>query len=185
MRLWTLHPKYLDGKGLVALWREALLAKAVLAGETKGYRHHPQLDRFKVQPEPVMWLNVYLIGIYNEALNRNYRFDYTKIDPDTMLLREQRMLTTTGQIEYEWHHLQNKLMERAPETAAKWAHSAGHQQPVPLQPNGYSVGVSNSLKVVPHPLFKIVQGNVGDFERVKAGSRTSAPIYTENGTQAI
>ena len=27
MRLWTLHPKYLDAAGLVALWREALLAQ--------------------------------------------------------------------------------------------------------------------------------------------------------------
>ena len=46
MRLWSLHPKYLDARGLVALWREALLAQAVLRGETRGYRHHPQLARF-------------------------------------------------------------------------------------------------------------------------------------------
>ncbi|HEU5178767.1 MAG TPA: pyrimidine dimer DNA glycosylase/endonuclease V, partial [Burkholderiales bacterium] len=32
MRLWSLHPKYLDARGLVALWREALLAQAVLRG---------------------------------------------------------------------------------------------------------------------------------------------------------
>jgi hypothetical protein len=30
MRIWSLHPKYLDSKGLVALWRESLLAKNVL-----------------------------------------------------------------------------------------------------------------------------------------------------------
>ncbi|WP_338140756.1 pyrimidine dimer DNA glycosylase/endonuclease V [Candidatus Nitrotoga sp. 1052] len=28
MRLWTLHPCYLDSRGLVALWREALLAQS-------------------------------------------------------------------------------------------------------------------------------------------------------------
>jgi len=30
MRLWTIHPKYLDRQGLLALWREALLAQKVL-----------------------------------------------------------------------------------------------------------------------------------------------------------
>ncbi|WP_343214776.1 pyrimidine dimer DNA glycosylase/endonuclease V, partial [Dokdonella sp.] len=40
MRLWSLHPRYLDPQGLVALWREALLAKAVLRGETRGYTQH-------------------------------------------------------------------------------------------------------------------------------------------------
>jgi hypothetical protein len=43
MRLWSLHPQYLDPQGLVALWREALLAQAVLRGKTRGYKHHPQL----------------------------------------------------------------------------------------------------------------------------------------------
>jgi hypothetical protein len=32
MRLWTLHPQYLDPRGLVALWRVALLAQQVLLG---------------------------------------------------------------------------------------------------------------------------------------------------------
>ncbi|WP_368086417.1 pyrimidine dimer DNA glycosylase/endonuclease V [Nitrosomonas sp. Nm34] len=26
MRLWSIHPKYLDAKGLLALWREGLQA---------------------------------------------------------------------------------------------------------------------------------------------------------------
>ena len=52
MRIWSLHPKYLDTKGLVALWRETLLAKHVLEGKTKGYRNHPQLDRFKKAQNP-------------------------------------------------------------------------------------------------------------------------------------
>lgn len=43
MRLWTLHPKYLDPKGLVALWRETLLAQRVLAGRTRGYRFDESL----------------------------------------------------------------------------------------------------------------------------------------------
>jgi len=44
MRIWSLHPKYLDSKGMVALWREALLAKQVLLNKTKGYKNHPQLN---------------------------------------------------------------------------------------------------------------------------------------------
>lgn len=47
MRIWSLHPKYLDTKGLVALWRETLLAQHVLSGKTKRYKNHPQLARFK------------------------------------------------------------------------------------------------------------------------------------------
>ena len=39
MRLWSLRPKYLDSQGLVALWREGLLAQAVLRGKTRGYRN--------------------------------------------------------------------------------------------------------------------------------------------------
>ena len=41
-------------QGLVALWREALLARAVLRGKTRGYRHHPQLHRFRASATPVV-----------------------------------------------------------------------------------------------------------------------------------
>ena len=37
MRLWSLHPRCLDAKGLVALWREGLLAQEVLRGKTRDY----------------------------------------------------------------------------------------------------------------------------------------------------
>ncbi|MFZ2406304.1 MAG: pyrimidine dimer DNA glycosylase/endonuclease V [Methylobacter sp.] len=38
--------------GLLALWREALLAQKVLRGESRGYRHHPQLARFRELVDP-------------------------------------------------------------------------------------------------------------------------------------
>ena len=79
MRLWSLHPKYLDSKGLVALWREALLAQKVLRGKTKGYRYHPQLDRFKRHPYPVKAISTYLAGILEESMARGYDFDQRKI----------------------------------------------------------------------------------------------------------
>jgi Pyrimidine dimer DNA glycosylase len=47
MRIWSLHPQYLDRQGLTAAWREGLLAQKVLTGTTKGYRNHPQLRRFR------------------------------------------------------------------------------------------------------------------------------------------
>ena len=67
MRLWSLHPEYLDARGLVALWREALLARKVLSGGTRGYRSHPQLERFNALPDPVAAIDCYLRHIFEEA----------------------------------------------------------------------------------------------------------------------
>jgi hypothetical protein len=88
MRLWSLHPKYLDAKGIVALWREALLAKNVLEGKTKGYKHHPQLDRFKSYKEPLRAINAFLTCVFLESQTRGYLFDKSKIDmvEDKMLI---------------------------------------------------------------------------------------------------
>ncbi len=75
MRLWSIHPQYLDPQGLVALWREALLAQAVLRGETRGYRNHPQLERFKEHAAPLAAISHYLQAVYAEATRRGYRFN--------------------------------------------------------------------------------------------------------------
>ena len=83
MRLWSLHPKYLDPQGLVALWREALLARAVLQGKTKGYKHHPQLRRFQESPSPRRYIAAYLKEVHAEATRRGYRFDGKKIGRTT------------------------------------------------------------------------------------------------------
>ena len=81
MRLWTLHPRYLDAKGLVALWREGLLAQKVLQGATRGYRQHPQLVRFREAPDSVAAIATYLQSVVAEASERGYTFDATKIAP--------------------------------------------------------------------------------------------------------
>ena len=109
MRIWSLHPKYLDSKGLVALWRETLLAKNVLAGKTKGYKNHPQLNRFKSCPNPLVAINQYLMEIFNEANKRGYNFNRDKIDWDSSGVIID---VTEGQMEYEQQHLLNKLKER-------------------------------------------------------------------------
>src|SRR5512137_2853756 len=99
MRLWSLHPCYLDAKGLVALWREGLLARAVLAGQTRGYRHHPQLERFRSSANPVAALDCYLWPVYEEAVQRGYRFDAGKLGQK---IKCTRILVTAGQLCYEW-----------------------------------------------------------------------------------
>ncbi len=141
MRLWTLHPKYLDSRGLVALWREALLARAVLRGLTRGYRFHPQLDRFKSHPAPRSAINAYLAIIHSEAEHRGYRFDSRKLGP---VRSRSRLLATSGQLGYEWQHLLAKLRSRSPSEYRQWR--ALHSPD-------------------PHPLFGIVPGPVEPWER--------------------
>lgn len=141
MRLWSIHPRYLDSRGLVALWREALLAQAVLRGETKGYRNHPQLVRFKNHIAPNTLISRYLQGVHSEALARGYAFDQSKIQPAE---GEFTLPVTTGQIVYEWAHLMAKLSVRQPELHRKWA------------------GVDSPAL---HPLFTIREGEVEEWER--------------------
>jgi len=112
MRLWSIHPRYLDPQGLVALWREALLARAVLRGQTRGYRHHPQLHRFHDHPTPRRAMCAYLSAVHSEALRRGYAFDPRKVGPANA---SAPMAVTRGQLEYEWEHLLRKLAVRSPE----------------------------------------------------------------------
>ena len=112
MRIWSVHPKYLDAKGIVALWRETLLAKNVLEGNTKGYKNHPQLTRFKAIEKPLEAINQYLAEVWDEATRRGYNFDRNKIDFD---FQKIKIDVTTGQLQYEFNHLLKKLEQRDPE----------------------------------------------------------------------
>ena len=118
MRIWSLHPRHLDRIGLVACWRETLLAQAVLSGDTHGYRRHPQLERFRNTPDPVAAISVYLAGVAAEADARGYRFDASRIRrPDAL---PPPIPVTRGQLEYEWAHLGAKLAQRSPADSARW-----------------------------------------------------------------
>lgn len=122
MRLWTLDPRHLDPPGLVAVWREGLLAKAVLQNRTRGYRNHPQLTRFRDHPRPVAAINTYLAGVLEEARRRGYRFDARKArGPRT----EARIPASSGQLAYEWSHLLRKLRRRSP----RMYRAARHMRP--------------------------------------------------------
>lgn len=145
MRLWSLHPRYLDRQGLTACWREGLLAQAVLAGRTRGYRNHPQLIRFRLETapgDPGALVTTYLHAIADEAARRGYHFDRTRIlspaDPAVGLT------VTDGQLRHEWGHLLAKLSARSPDVAARWHDVAD---------------------IAPHPVFTVVPGPVADWER--------------------
>src|SRR5664279_1641625 len=109
MRLWSLHPSVLDRLGLVALWREGLLAQKVLLGRTCGYRSHPQLRRFRAADNPVAAISAYLWAVADEATARGYDFDASKI---TMRRCAVSIPVTQGQLEFEREHLSRKLRVR-------------------------------------------------------------------------
>src|SRR4051812_26668981 len=111
MRLWTVHPRHLDAVGLVALWREALLAQAVLLGRTRGYTRHPQLERFRATADPAAYIAGYLRAVADEATSRGYAFDVARII--TSRNPDRRIPETKGQLLYEWEHLGRKLRRRS------------------------------------------------------------------------
>lgn len=117
MRLWSINPRYLDPQGLVALWREALLARAVLRGQTRGYRNHPQLLRFLEHPTPRRAISAYLSAVHREATLRGYAFDTDKVGP---ACDAEAIVVTRGQLGYEWEHLLRKLSLRSPEHYRRW-----------------------------------------------------------------
>ena len=141
MRLWSLHPRYLDPQGLVALWRESLLARAVLRGHTRGYTRHPQLARFQAHACPRLAINAYLAAIHAEAAARGYAFDRSKIGPVRAV---PCIPVSTGQLAFEWMHLRNKLALRNP------AHLAG---------------LGEEAGLACHPLFACEPGGVAAWER--------------------
>ncbi len=147
MRLWTIHPQYLDTQGLLALWREALLARAVLRRQTRGYRHHPQLQRFQAHASPRFAINAYLAAIHSEATARGYAFDKRKIGPVRSV---DSISATTGQIAYEWQHLMAKLAVRNQALRRHWR---------------------KVRKPLCHPLFKPVPGAVEQWERIAQPQR--------------
>lgn len=154
MRLWSLHPRYLDARGLVALWREGLLAQAVLRGEARGYRHHPQLERFLGHAHPTACVAEYLRGVHAEAVVRGYRFDEGKIRDAEASGPCGLMPVTRGQLRFEWRHLAAKLKARDP----------GWFDRVRAEPEGGLDRVPQPL-----PLFSVVDGGIERWERGGSG----------------
>jgi hypothetical protein len=156
MRLWTIHPRYLDPKGLVAVWREGLLAQKVLQGETRGYTRHPQLHRFRTRSLPVACVASYLFEIANEADCRGYKFDRTKIAARRF---GGKLTETRGQLLFEWSHLKRKLRVRAPKS-----YRACCKIDIPCA----------------HPLFRIVPGPVRAWEKTKSRKSAVSRAWAKN-----
>jgi hypothetical protein len=150
MRLWSLHPSHLDSKGLVALWREGLLAKAVLDGKTKGYKNHPQLERFKSHPYPKTAINSYLWDVVDEADKRGYNFNLAKLDPKLVCAK---IPVSDGQLAYEFEHLQTKLIKRD---------NKKYRQNLAIQ------------EVLAHPVIKITNGGIAIWERTMSNTEKNA-----------
>lgn len=146
MRLWSLHPKHLDPVGLVALWREGLLAKKVIEGSTRGYQNHPQLIRFKESRDPLGSINLYLHMIVDEAQRRKYNFNRDKLIPRSETINVGKLAITNGQLAYEREHLLNKLQIR----------------------NKPLFKVLYQTKATQHPLFRIIKGGVADWENAES-----------------
>ena len=142
MRLWSIHPSYLDTKGLLAAWREGLLAYHVLSGRTKGYTSHPQLSRFRAHEKPLEAIVCFLHAIVDEADRRGYHFDRSKLPPITTV---PQIPVTRGQLRYETFHLKNKLQVRNPE----------------LYKNIEKIECLEC-----HPLFIVIDGEIEQWEKV-------------------
>ena len=142
MRLWSLHPKYLDTRGIVALWRESLLAQAVLRGNTRGYRHHPQLERFRASRAPLSAIATYLLEIHREATRRGFRFDQNKIGPGRM---RRHLPVPEGQLIFELDHLREKLARRDEPCLDR---------------------LKSVLCPDTHPLFEMTSGSIAPWERI-------------------
>ncbi|MEO0102776.1 MAG: pyrimidine dimer DNA glycosylase/endonuclease V [candidate division WOR-3 bacterium] len=144
MRLWSLHPKYLDGQGLLAVWREGLLAKKVLEGKTKAYRNHPQLVRFKRAENPLLMINAYLYQIYQEAKRRGYNFNPEKLE---IVVIKKIIPVPKGQVDFEFSHLLNKLKKRDRKK---------YQE------------LRQVNRIAVNPIFRVEKGKVADWERSNA-----------------
>jgi hypothetical protein len=158
VRLWSLHPRYLDPAGLVALWREGLLGQAVLAGATRGYTRHPQLIRFREHSDPCRAMGAYLHHIADEADRRGYRFDRARI---AFRQTDAALTVSRGQLLYEWQHLKRKLRVRSP----------AHYRRALLE-----------ARPAAHPCFRVIPGGVADWEVRTPASR--APRRSSPGDRA-
>lgn len=143
MRLWSIHPKYLDTKGLLAVWREGLLAQKVLSGKTRGYRRHPQLERFRGSGRPMSAIRDYLLVVCRQAKMRGYAFNECKVSPcgnDPC----EKICVSRGQLAFEFGHLLSKLKTR---DAKKYKE------------------LRKVKRISAHPLFRIVAGSKESWER--------------------
>jgi hypothetical protein len=141
VRLWSIHPCYLDPPGLGGLWREALLAQRVVEGRTAAYRHHPQARRVLDQADPWGAIHDYLLGVWEEGRRRGYHYDRSRISEHS---GGHLMEVPRGQIEYELALLRYKLAERNRDFLSR---------------------LPTFERTLSHPSIRIVEGGIAPWER--------------------
>lgn len=150
MRLWSIRFDWLDTIGLVALWRESLLAKSVIEGNTIGYRNHPQILRFKSYSSPSNAINTYLLYVKEEADRRGFLFDESKIVIGSVD-KGIKIAVSQGQLDYELQLLKKKLALRSK--------------------NKLTAGFNNESGQ-PNELFVSYKGPIEPWEKIKELKKT-------------
>ncbi len=87
-----------------------MLAQKVLCNKTKGYKKHPQLERFKQHSKPLEAIGFYLYNVYKEGRKRGYSFKKDKIIRINKSVKPIKV--SQGQISFEVNHLATKLKKR-------------------------------------------------------------------------
>ena len=159
LRLWSLHPSYLDSKGLTAVWREGLLAQAVLLGRTIAWKNHSHLIRFKSHEKPIAAIGFYLLKIYEEANNRGYNYNRIKITKPSKNIK--LIDVTKGQLLYELTILMERLKTRD---------SRKYEEIVDLH--------QREIIPKPHPLFALIEGDVEPWEKSYQRNKTKPIAFT-------
>lgn len=125
MRIWSLHPKYLDKKELIDSWNDGLRTIGILTRNHQGSIFRPELSRFRSQSEPIIAVEKYLLSIANEAKRRGYMVDIRKL-PSIPVVVSHKIPVSSGQIEYEWRQLMHVLAGRSPGFLRRIEYSPSH-----------------------------------------------------------
>ena len=134
MNLWSFHPKYLDEKGLRAVWQDALFAQNVLSGRIKDHRkYYPQLMKFNNYFEPLAAIGAYLGFIYDDGVERGIIFQEHKIMHRSK--RENIFQVDRERLEDEFEQYKRKMQTVSMLQTAK---------------------LRQVSKVEPHPIFEVV-----------------------------
>lgn len=116
----------------------------MLEGNTKGYRNHSQLLRFRSSEDPLGLINLYLSFVLQEAGRRGYSFSQEKVDWDCCQDCRFSIKVPRGQLDFERDHLLSKLRLR----------DLPRYELLVMQPQ---------LEL--HPVFVLVEGEVEEWEK--------------------
>lgn len=110
MSLWSVHPRYLDNKGLISAWNRGLQLQKQLSTEPARNTGNSQLIMFSRQEKPLHAIGSYLSFIASEGCRRGYKFTHEKILYPNF--DEELLPIDSEQLRSENQMLQNRLKTR-------------------------------------------------------------------------